>query len=436
MARSYEEKGMARSYEKKPMARSYRVLLALLFLFAATPAHADYQAGLDAYNAGDYAAAMTEWKAVARQEPSRDELALYREALYGIAMLHWQGQGVPQDLTVAAVWLKQAADINHPGAQAKLGFLYSMGVGVPQNFAQAERFLRQAVAQGDADARANLQMLADLGLVSASDIPAPPAVQAAPPPAERMASPQTMPGAEQEPDPSVAAADAAPAQPEPAGEPQPGVLVSEAAEPVQETLAEPEAPEEILPEVAAWVIADDATGEMPPVPADANETVDPPAAPQAAEGEIEGGLAAATNPEETPRVEEESLPEAAEMSSNEPAPVEVEEPLPEIAAWVIPEEPPAAEVTAAAEETGVSDQPVPGLDAGEEWIQRQDPEHYTIQVIALSNPDKLHQFIAASPDWTPFALYRQTRYEQPLWVLVQGVYADVVRGRGNRPRGA
>jgi TPR repeat protein len=73
--------------------------------------------------------------------------------------------------------------------------------------------------------------------------------------------------------------------------------------------------------------------------------------------------------------------------------------------------------------------PLPGQDAGEDWIRDQDPEHYTIQVIALSAPDKLHAFIANHPDWSPFAIYRQSRYQQPLWVLVQGDYPDVRSAR-------
>ena len=68
-------------------------------------------------------------------------------------------------------------------------------------------------------------------------------------------------------------------------------------------------------------------------------------------------------------------------------------------------------------------------DFGEDWILRQDPAHYTIQVIALSGPEKLYVFLQQNPQWAPFAIYRQTRYEQPLWVLVQGAYADVESAR-------
>ena len=74
----------------------------------------------------------------------------------------------------------------------------------------------------------------------------------------------------------------------------------------------------------------------------------------------------------------------------------------------------------------------PVHDSGEAWILQQDPEHYTIQVIALSAPEKLHAFVSEHAEWAPFAIYRQTRYEQPLWVMVQGVYADVEAARAAR----
>jgi TPR repeat protein len=218
-------------------------LRAFLFIFCAS-ASADYQTGLDAYQRGDYGAAMSEWKAEVNQEPDPENLAIYRESLYGIAMLYWQGQGVEQDYSISAVWLKQAADINHPGAQTKLGYLYSTGQGVPQNDEEAVKWFEMAAQQGDSDARYNLDVLGQVGLAEAKS----------------------------------------------------------------------------------------ATAQ-------------------------------------------------------------------------------------------------PGLDAGEQWILAQDPEHYTIQVIALSAPDKLHDFIGGQPDWAPFAIYRQSRYKKPLWVMVQGSYADVDAAR-------
>jgi TPR repeat protein len=62
---------------------------------------------------------------------------------------------------------------------------------------------------------------------------------------------------------------------------------------------------------------------------------------------------------------------------------------------------------------------------GADWIRQRDPEHYTIQVLALLSQEKMLDFIARHPDWAPFAIYQQEYQQKPLWVLVQGDYADV-----------
>jgi hypothetical protein len=67
--------------------------------------------------------------------------------------------------------------------------------------------------------------------------------------------------------------------------------------------------------------------------------------------------------------------------------------------------------------------------ADEGWIAGRDPEHYTIQVVALSQPGKLHAFMDRQTNLEPFAIYRQTRYKNPLWVLIQGDYSDLNAAR-------
>ena len=254
------------------------LLQAFLLIWVCSSVQADYQAGLDAYHSGEFSVALAEWKAEVNQPEPVENLAIYRESLYGIAMLFWQGDGVEQDYNISAVWMKQAADINHPGALVKLGFLYTMGQGVPQNFEQAARCFQMAADQGNADAIHNLNLLHQKGLVSGPSV-----------------APDTvMPGAGESP--------------------------------------------ELIPPLSS----------------------------------------------------ESEMPIVASVSTA-----------------------PAISV----------------LDRSENWILTQEPGHYTIQVIALSHPEKLHAFIAQNPEWEPFAIYRQTRYEQPLWVLVQGDYAEVEAAR-------
>ena len=232
----------------EPRSRSFpNKVRSYAFLLLCTAAHADYQTGLNAYVDGDFERAMAEWKAEVNQPGEPENLAIYRETLYAIGMLSWPGEGVEQDYTISAVWLKQAADINHPGAQNKLGYLHSTGQGLPQNYREARRYFEMAAAQGDPDATHNLDLLFRAGHFE---------------------------------------------------------------------------------------------------------------------------------------------------------PVAVEQ---------VPEVPPG--------------------DAGAAWIRAQNPEHYTIQVIALRAPGKLHAFIAGHPDWAPFAIYRPAGNELPLSVLVQGVYPDAGAAR-------
>ena len=66
--------------------------------------------------------------------------------------------------------------------------------------------------------------------------------------------------------------------------------------------------------------------------------------------------------------------------------------------------------------------PAPARD--EAWIRQRDPQRYTIQVIALLDREKLHAFIDNHPQLQPFAIFRSSWNGRPLWVLLQGDYAD------------
>ena len=113
---------------------------------------ADYQSGLDAYNSGDYAAALHDWKAVV----TPPHPAIFAATHYAIGMLYWTGQGVTKDYFEALNWMRRAADLNHAGAQAKLGYLYSQGIAVQQDYEQAFQWFSKAAQQGDIDGQYNL----------------------------------------------------------------------------------------------------------------------------------------------------------------------------------------------------------------------------------------------------------------------------------------
>lgn len=63
------------------------------------------------------------------------------------------------------------------------------------------------------------------------------------------------------------------------------------------------------------------------------------------------------------------------------------------------------------------------------WILQQNPSHYTIQVIALRKKQDLQTLIAPHPELTPYAIYTQQKNNQPIYVLIQGVYATLESAR-------
>ena len=157
-------------------------------------AHADFQAGQDAYERGDYATALKEWQPLAE--------AGNGEAAERLGILYFMGEGVPKDNAEAFRWYHLAAEQGRLHAQAtlalsyetgrgltkekdlreafrlysnvaeqsgeaifqkKVGDFYTKGQGVPQDYAQGRNWYRKAAEQGDADAQFTLGILYDEG---------------------------------------------------------------------------------------------------------------------------------------------------------------------------------------------------------------------------------------------------------------------------------
>ena len=249
--------------------------LALVLGLLSSAAGANYQAGLDAYLAGDYETAISEWQAVVESPPGTVPDAVRAETLYAIGMLFWTGQGVQQDSYEAASWLLLAAEMYHPGAQNKLAFLYSSGHGVKQSDFEALKWWQAAANQGDADAQYNL-----------------------------------------------------------------GVAFRD-------------------------------------------------------------GLGVTPNPQK-------SMQWFREAASNG--------------------DPVSAGIVAQAETAEAAEAPT-SSKWDEDWLRERQPDRYTIQVIALSQPEKLQAYIGTHEELAPFAIYGQTRYQRPVYVLVQGDYPDVDSAR-------
>ncbi len=93
---------------------SLSVVGGLVFMLAA-PAWADFQAGRDAYNRGDYDTAVKELRPLADQG-----IAV---AQYNLGLMAYQGQGIPRDYQEAAQWCRLAAEQGHAGAQVLLAWI-------------------------------------------------------------------------------------------------------------------------------------------------------------------------------------------------------------------------------------------------------------------------------------------------------------------------
>ena len=90
------------SYLTKPIRAIHFVLLALLMTLSSSVMAQDFQKGVSAYGAGDYATALQEWTPLAE---AGDEVAQYN-----LGVMYDNGLGVPQDPKEAVKWYRLAAE--------------------------------------------------------------------------------------------------------------------------------------------------------------------------------------------------------------------------------------------------------------------------------------------------------------------------------------
>ena len=65
--------------------KGFFIFPVLQILLLSTPAFADFQKGLDAYQSGDYATALKEWEPLAEQGNA--------DAQYNLGVMYYQGKG-------------------------------------------------------------------------------------------------------------------------------------------------------------------------------------------------------------------------------------------------------------------------------------------------------------------------------------------------------
>lgn len=145
------------------MLRALACLLAALA--AAPPARADFEAGVAAARAGDYATALREWRPLAAGG--------HRDAQFNVGLAYENGFGVDADAAQAARWYRRAAEQDDRTAQAYLAEMYAKGLGVPRDDIEALRWYRTAAERGHAASQYNVGLFYAMGRgVEPSDVQA------------------------------------------------------------------------------------------------------------------------------------------------------------------------------------------------------------------------------------------------------------------------
>ena len=97
------------------MRKIVLTLILLLLIIVAPVTAEDFDKGLSAYHAGDFATAMKEWKSLAEDGD--------RSAQFNLGVMYDYGQGVPQGYKEAINWYTLAAEQGNAKAQTNLGFM-------------------------------------------------------------------------------------------------------------------------------------------------------------------------------------------------------------------------------------------------------------------------------------------------------------------------
>ena len=127
------------------------ILPVLLIFLCSTPAVAGYEEGLAAYESGDYATALKEWKPLAEQG--------HAQAQDQLGVMYMQGQGITRDYKASVKWFKLAAEQGYVEAQDNLGGMYYNGQGITQDYVRAYMWWHIVASQGREQAAINLSII-------------------------------------------------------------------------------------------------------------------------------------------------------------------------------------------------------------------------------------------------------------------------------------
>ena len=113
-----------------------------------------------AYNSGDYATALREWRPLAEQGNA--------DAQCKLGFRYLKGEDVVQDYKEALKWYRLAAEQGDADAQFSLGLMYGTGNGVIQDNVMAHMWFNIGASGGSTNAAKNRDIVAKL--MTAEDI--------------------------------------------------------------------------------------------------------------------------------------------------------------------------------------------------------------------------------------------------------------------------
>ena len=177
-----EDINMRTGHAMKWITSAAPVLSVLALFTLHQSASADFQSGWEAYEKGEFSAAVREFGPLAEQGVAGAQINLgkmyafgqgvtknYAEAAkwfrraaekgnakaqHNLSILSGGGWGVQRDRAEMAQWARRAAEQGHAAAQEKLGIFYSTGLfGHPKDLAEAVKWHRLAAEQGHANSQ-------------------------------------------------------------------------------------------------------------------------------------------------------------------------------------------------------------------------------------------------------------------------------------------
>ena len=104
---------------------------------------ADFQKGWNAYESGDYATALREFRPLGEQGDAR--------AQFNLGFMYEDGRGVPKDYKTAVKWYALAAEQGYAMAQTNLGGMYYLGQGVIKDNIYAHMWGDLSASNGNED---------------------------------------------------------------------------------------------------------------------------------------------------------------------------------------------------------------------------------------------------------------------------------------------